>query len=92
MMSATFEKVESEDPDRVTLELYERAGQAFGSVYGPVAQAGNMIERPTFGTDRAVSATEAVAHAGYMSAGTGRPVAVIDPDGVWKSEWGALTS
>jgi hypothetical protein len=88
MAKNRFEQVDERQDDAITLSLWKQGEDACGSVNVPVAIGrGRLANDSDSGSLDAKDAFRAAVHlANEMKA----PVVVMDPDGVWQAEWGAL--
>jgi len=87
-MANRFEQVSEVQPDAITLSLSRSGSGEVGAVTFPVsASGGKLSEDRVSGELPAVdSFRSAIRLANEMKV----PVVVLDPDGVWKKEWGEL--
>ena len=85
-----FEQVEQPRSDAVSVTLWRREGQACGRVLGPHEDDPDRPPLVVAGTDDPLTAHEALAVACVLANESHRTVVVIDPDGVWRAEWGRL--
>ena len=87
-MPNRFERVDEAQPDAITLSLTRSASGEVGSVIFPASASGGRIsEDKVSGELPAVDSFRgAVKLANEMKV----PIVVMDPDGVWKKEWGEL--
>jgi hypothetical protein len=88
MAANRFEQVDEIQPDAITLSLAKSGEGEVGSVIFPAsASAGRLSEDKISGELAAVdSFRSAIRLANDMKVA----VVVIDPQGVWKKEWGEL--
>ena len=88
--SNRFEQVDEPVPDAVTVTLWSADGQTFGEVLGPVPPAEG--EPPIFiaEQDGPLKAFQAVVVGCQLANELHRTVVVIDPENLWKPEWGQL--
>lgn len=83
-----FEQVDAPQSDAITLALMSRDGQPYGTITCPVGvSAGRLEEDVTSGENGGVDAfRSAIRLANEIQA----PIVVLDPQGLWNSEWGDL--
>jgi hypothetical protein len=88
MAKNRFERVDEVQPDAITLLLSRSAGGEVGAVIFPAtASGGKFSEDKLSGELPAVdSFRSAVKLANEMKVA----IVVMDPDGVWKADWGEL--
>lgn len=88
MAKNRFERVDEVQPDAITLSLSRSAGGEVGAVIFPAtASGGKFSEDKLSGELPAVdSFRSAVKLANEMKVA----IVVMDPDGVWKADWGEL--
>ena len=88
MAGNRFEQVDEIQPDAITLSLARSGGGEVGSVNFPAsASGGRLTEDRISGELPAVdSFRAAIRLANEMKVA----IVVIDPEGVWKKEWGEL--
>jgi hypothetical protein len=83
-----FEQVDEIQPDAITLSLGRSDAGDFGSVIFPAsASGGRMIEDQRSGE---LPVMESFRSAIRLANDMKVAVVVIDPEGVWKKEWGEL--
>ena len=87
-MKNRFERVDEVQPDAITLSLSRSAAGEIGAVIFPAsASGGKLSEDKVSGELPAVdSFRSAIKLANEMKVA----VVVMDPDGVWKKDWGEL--
>lgn len=88
---AHFSKVSGRDalrPGRVALVLLSVDGKVCGNVHAPLVLPGNQISGEE--VMEALPAVEAVRVAQRLADEAGTTVDVVDPAGLWRSEWGPL--
>ena len=88
MATNRFEQVDEIQPDAITLSL-ARSGQGeVGSVIFPASASGGRLSEDKISGELAAvdSFRSAIRLANDMKV----PVVIIDPEGVWKKEWGEL--
>jgi len=83
-----FEQVNEVQPDAITLSLTKNGDREAGVVIFPAsASSGRIADDQVSGRMSAVdSFRSAIRLANEMKV----PIVVMDPDGVWQSEWGEL--
>ena len=88
MQANRFEKVSEVQPDAITLSLSRSATGEVGAVILPaVASGGRLSEDKISGELPAIdSFRSAIKLANEMKLA----IVVMDPEGVWKKEWGEL--
>lgn len=83
-----FERVSEVQPDAITLSLIQRADGQLGSIIVPAsATSGELSEDKT---SEMLPAQDAFRSAIRLGNQMKLAVVVMDPDGVWKEEWGQL--
>ena len=88
MTTNRFEQVEEPADDSMTLTL-GRDGEAMSGVVScPAAASGGRLPRD-FASDR-MPLREAIRSAVRLANEMRLPLVVMDPDGLWQAEWGAL--
>lgn len=88
---AEFSKVHGKDAMRlehVSLFLLPIDGKPCGNVHAPLLLAGNIVSGEE--VMESLPAAEAVRVAKRLAEEAGTNVDVSDPEGLWRSEWGAL--
>jgi hypothetical protein len=83
-----FEKVESVQPDALTLELIARDGAQFGIVHCPAAATGGRL--PKDYRSEPMPGKEAIKSAVKLANDMKAPIVVLDPQELWPAEWGTL--
>jgi hypothetical protein len=83
-----FEQVTSPQPDAITLCLNSRDGQGFGTIYCPAGLSPERLHEDV--TSGEMSDIEAFRSAIRLANEIKAPIVVMDPDDVWKLEWGDL--
>jgi hypothetical protein len=84
-----FQKVSEGRPDAVAVELWSSNGRIRGSVICPTE--GRSGQHELFVSHEAgMSGHEALATACHLANVDGFEVVVIDPDNLWRAEWGSL--
>jgi hypothetical protein len=83
-----FEQVDEPQSDAITLSLTAREGQCYGTITCPAAVSGGRLQEEVVSGEMGdMEAFRAVIRlANELIA----PVVVMDPDGIWKAEWGDL--
>jgi hypothetical protein len=85
-----FEQVDEPKPDAVTVTMWDQNGQAAGHVIGPVDVEHAKPPLVFAGQDGSLMAFQALVIGCQLANELHRKVVVIDPKGLWKSEWGQL--
>jgi hypothetical protein len=88
MAKNRFEQVDEPQADAITLALSKADDKAYGTVTCPAEVSGGRLQADT--TSDQLSAVEAFRSAIRLANELKAPIVVIDPDGLWQSEWGAL--
>jgi hypothetical protein len=83
-----FEQVDELQPDAIALTLRRREGSATGQVHCPAACSGGRLQADS--TSPEMPAKDAFRSTIKLANELKAPVVVIDPDGMWQVEWGAL--
>jgi hypothetical protein len=83
-----FEKVDSVQPDALTLELFEKDGAPHGAVHCPAGATGGRLPKD-YHSDP-MPAKEAFRSAIKLANDMKAPVVVLDPADLWPKEWGQL--
>lgn len=88
MAKNRFEQVDEIQPDAITLNLKKVADQEVGSVVFPVSASNGRLTEDRISQDLPLveSFRSAIKLANEMKVA----LVVMDPDGVWKAEWGDL--
>jgi hypothetical protein len=88
MAKNRFEQVDEIQPDAITLSLKKEAEKELGSVVFPASASGGRLTEDRISPDLAPvdSFRFAIKLANEMKVA----IVVMDPDGVWKAEWGDL--
>ena len=83
-----FEQVDEIQPDAITLHLKKEADKELGSVVFPMSASNGRLSEDRVSPDLPCidSFRSAVRLANEMKVA----LVVMDPDGVWKAEWGDL--
>ena len=88
MAANRFEQVDERQPDAITLSLASRAGQPLGWVACPAdLTSGHLVN--DFLSDE-MPPVEAFRAAIRLANEIKAPIVVIDADGLWQADWGAL--
>lgn len=88
MTKNRFEQVDDIQPDAITLTLAKGEEEATGTVTCPAALTGGRF--PADLTAGPGPAKDAFRHAIKLANEFRAAIVVIDPDGVWQTEWGEL--
>ncbi|MBR1155221.1 hypothetical protein [Bradyrhizobium sp. JYMT SZCCT0428] len=88
MAKNRFEQVDEIQPDAINLTLINKGDTQVGIVHCPKTAAPDRV--PADMTSAEVPALQAVGAAVELANSKKIPIVVIDPDKVWKSEWGDL--
>lgn len=88
MSKNRFEQVDEIQDDAITLALSKREGGDFGVVNCPATLTGNRLQENV--VSDSLPAIEAFRSAIRLANEIKAPVVVMDPDGVWMPEWGAI--
>lgn len=83
-----FEQVDEVQPDAINLTLIDKGVSKVGIVHCPKTAAVDRLAADL--TSEEVPALQAVAAAVQLANSKKIPIVVIDPDHVWKGEWGDL--
>ena len=83
-----FEQVDELQPDAINLTLIARGETPVGILHCPKTAAPDKL--PVDLTSEEIPALQAVGAAIDLANSKKIPIVVIDPDHVWKSEWGVL--
>src|SRR5262245_36264763 len=83
-----FEQVDEVQPDAITLNLKKVADQELGSVVFPMSASNGRLTEDRISADLPLveSFRSAIRLANEMKVA----LVVMDPDGVWKPDWGDL--
>ena len=86
-MANRFEQVDEVAPDAISVILEQRTDGQWARIYCP-ASAGEQVKQNRMSARAAPkdALSSAVKFANEMKL----PIVVVDPDGVWKKEWGEL--
>lgn len=88
MSKNEFEKVDSIQPDALTLVLSEAGEELKGQVHCPASATGGRLPKDFRGA--VLPAKEAVRAAVKMANDMKLPMVVLDPQERWLEEWGTL--
>ena len=88
MAKNRFEQVDERQEDAITLALWKEGEESFGSVTVPAAVSNGRLEGDS--QSGSLSVRDAFRSAIRIANEIKAPVVVIDPDGLWQAEWGAL--
>jgi hypothetical protein len=83
-----FEQVDEIQPDAITLSLMEEDGAEKGVVILPAAASGGRLKSDH--TSERLGAVESFRSAIRLANEMKVAIVVMDPDGIWKAEWGDL--
>lgn len=87
-MANRFERVDEIQPDAITLALSRGQGGATGVVVCPQSALPNRLARDF--RSESFAAKEALIQAIKLANDVKLAVVVMDPDNVWRDEWGEL--
>lgn len=85
-----FIKRSEPDHTMVSVRLGEREGKARGEVFLPMRQRGETLTTASVPDGGALTAAEALGFATTQAMELRTDVAVVDPEGLWRPEWGTL--
>jgi hypothetical protein len=88
MTKNRFEQVDEVQPDAITLTLAKGDEAPTGTVVCPAACSHGRLAEDT--TSPAMPAQDAYRSAIRLANEVKAAIVVMDPDGVWNGEWGAL--
>jgi hypothetical protein len=83
-----FEQVDEIQPDAINLILAQKGDGQVGTIHCPKTAAPDRL--PADLTSQEVAARDAVIRAIELANSKKLPIVVIDPDNIWKREWGEL--
>src|SRR5689334_13271641 len=83
-----FEQVDAPQPDAITLSLTSRDGQTLGTVTCPAAVSDGRLQQDVVSSE--MGDVEAFRSAIRLANEIKAPIVVMDPQGLWKPEWGEL--
>ena len=86
-MANRFEQVDEVAPDAISVILEQRSDGQWARIYCP-ASAGDRITQNRMSARAAPK--DALSSAVKFANDMKLPIVVVDPDGVWKKEWGEL--
>ena len=88
MTKNRFEQVDEPQPDAITLTLRKQDDAVTGQVHCPAACSGGRLAADS--TSPFLPAVEAFRSTIKLANELKAPVVVVDPQGLWEAEWGAL--
>jgi hypothetical protein len=88
MTKNRFEQVDELQPDAITLTLRNKEGGAVGQVYCPAGCSGGRLQEDSTSPD--LPAKDAFRSSIKLANELKAAMVVVDPEGVWQAEWGAL--
>jgi len=88
MAKNRFEQVDEPQEDAVTLSLWKQGEDAHGSVNVPASVSNGRLASDSVSGSLAVK--DAFRSAIRIANEIKAPVVVVDPDGLWQTEWGNL--
>ena len=88
MAKNRFEQVDEPQPDAITLSLSKQEERSTGKVICPAAVSGGRLANDVTSDER--DSLEAFRSAIRLANEIKAPIVVMDPDHVWKAEWGDL--
>ena len=83
-----FEQVDEPQEDAITLSLTARNGEPFGTILCPAGVTAGRLKESV--TSAEMGVVEAFRSAIRLANDIKAPIVVVDPDRVWKEEWGDL--
>lgn len=83
-----FEKVDSVQPDALTLVLAAPEGQLHGVIHCPAAATGGRL--PKDFTSNPLPEREAIQSAIKLANDLKLPLVILDPEDLWPESWGLL--
>jgi hypothetical protein len=86
--SNRFEQVDAPKPEAVTVRLWDDGGEARGETAGPTDAEG--AAPLGLGQDGSLTAYQARVIGCQMANELGRRVVIVDPNGLWQTDWGQL--
>lgn len=89
-MSTSFILCENPVPGGVSIRIYQDADMVLGQVIAPDSVIDGSHTAAEADKDGEIGIHQALASAIELAASNNDQVAVIDPDGLWKEEWGEL--
>ncbi len=88
MAQNRFEQVDTPQPDAITLSLTSRDGKAFGTITCPSGVSGGRLQQDV--TSDEMDDVQAFRSAIRLANEIKAPIVVMDPQGMWKPDWGDL--
>jgi hypothetical protein len=88
MTKNRFEQVDELQPDAITLTLRNKEGGATGQVHCPASCSSGKLQEDSTSPD--LPAKDAFRSSIKLANELKAAMVVVDPDGVWQAEWGAL--
>jgi hypothetical protein len=88
MAKNRFERVHAVEPDAITLSLSRSAQGEVGSVIFPASASGGRFSEDKISGE--LPAVDSFRSAIKLANEVKVPIVVLDPDGVWKENWGEL--
>ncbi len=88
MSKNRFEQVDEPQPDAITLALRKGGEAATARVHCPAACSHGRLAEDQISDE--LPAQDAYRSAIRLANEVKAPVVIMDPDGVWNAEWGAL--
>jgi hypothetical protein len=87
--SNRFDQVDAPRSDAVTVTLWDEGGESRGEAVGPMdAESGGTPLK--VGQDGSLSAFQALVVGCQMANELRRKVVIVDPGGLWRTDWGQL--
>jgi hypothetical protein len=83
-----FEQVDAPQDDAITLALLHQEGQRVGTVTCPAGVSGGRLKEDV--ASETIGDVDAFRSAIRLANEIKAPIVVVDPEGLWKSEWGDL--
>lgn len=83
-----FEQVDDLQPDAINVTLSQKSDGQVGTIHCPKSASPNRLSADL--TSEEVPARDAVIGAIELANSQKLPIVVIDPDKIWKAEWGEL--
>jgi hypothetical protein len=88
MAKNRFEQVDTPQSDAITLSLTSREGKAFGTIICPAEVSGGRLQQDV--TSDEMDDVQAFRSAIRLANEIKAPIVVMDPQGMWKADWGDL--
>jgi hypothetical protein len=88
MAENRFEQVDEIQPDAITLSLTKSGESEVGSVTLPASASGGRLSEDKISSE--LPAVESFRSAIQLANDMKIAIVVVDPQGVWKKEWGEL--